>query len=338
MLRLLIITIAFAFSGTAQARQYDWQDYQAELNWSAELAYAASDFADLLSDRWLIAQEGYLLESGDITEDEAVAEITGIIERREQMYVGFTGLFERLLENKPATGEVGIDEKIDAIVSATEALLTEAEQAFALDALMAEHFRALPDELSQRDFAADLRMDQAAAEVYLADRRLWLLFSDDQQFLHRAIRTNIEFTESHNRLRAIEAAFQTGNTDQIPALAAELRDHAQRMHRLAGRYAQFASATAARWQSELEAGVERPEHYRASIALAEAYAGLFEAHENAVPVLMEMMAASLQATSLENFQDRVDVPSATFLGVFSDITENGMAVDDAQARLDALFE
>jgi hypothetical protein len=338
MLRLLIITVAFAFSGTARAQQYDWQDYQDELNWSAELAYAASDFADLLSDRWLIAQEGYLLEAGDVTEDEAVAEMTEIIEQREQMYVGFTGLFERLLENKPATGETVIDEQIDAIVAATEAFLTEAEQAFALDALMAEHFRALPEELVRQDFAAELRTDQAAAEVYLADRRLWLLFSYDQQFLHRAIRTNIAFTESYNRVRGIEAAFQTGNADQIPELAAELRDHAQRMHRLAGRYAQFASATAARWQSELEAGVERPGHHRASIALAEAYVGLFEAHENAGPLLMEMMAASQQARDLEDFQSRVERPATAFIQVFSEITQNSIAVDDAQARLDALFE
>lgn len=340
MLRLLIITIAYAlaFSGTARAQQYDWQDYQAELGWASELSYATSDFADQLADRWMIAQEGYLLEAGDVTEDEAVAEITAIIEQREQMFARFTNLFERLLENKPSTGEADLDEQIDAIVTATEAFLAEAEQAFALDARMAEHFRALPDDLVRQDFAAELLTDQAAAEVYLADRRLWLLFSDDQQFLHRAILTNIAFTESYNRVRAIEAVFQTGNVDQIPLLAAELRDHAQRMHRLAGRYAQFASATAARWQSELEAGVERPDHHRASIALAEAYVGLFEAHENAGPLLMEMMAASQQARDLEDFQSRVERPATAFIQVFSEITQNSIAVDDAQARLDALFE
>ncbi|MEE2565245.1 hypothetical protein [Hyphobacterium marinum] len=338
MLRLAALVIFVFGNVEAAAQQYDWQDYQSELSWSGELSYTISDFADQLSDRWQIAQEGYLLEAGDITEAEASATIADIIEQRERMYAEFTAQIEFLLEQEPSTGDARLDSGIDAVASASRMFLVEAEQAFALDARMAEHFRSFPEELERQDAAANLTTARTAADVYLANSRLWLLFTDDQQFLHRGLIADIEFTECQNRLRAIEAVFQTGNVEQVPVLASELRDHAERLNRLSRSYGNFASMTATRWRSELNEDNDRPDQHQASIELAEAYAELFEAYEATAPLFMSMMSISRQATGLDEFLGHMDEPQAEFFDAFQAISRTSSAVDDAQARLDAFYE
>ena len=338
MLRLLIIIIAFAFSGTALAQQYDWQNYQVELKWAERLSYTVSDFADQLADRWTISQEGYLLEAGDVTEEEAVEEVARIVAQRARMYERFTGEIESLLTNKPVTSDGDLNSSLDNVAEAANAFLDDAALSFALDARLAENFQEIPHDLERDDLLAELSAERAAANVFLAERRLRLQFVDQGQFLHHVIRASIELTESQNLLKEIDAAYQRDVPAPVSEFASELRDHVQRLHRIANTNGVFASSTGARWQSELDAGVDRPDQHEASIALALAFATLFDSYERATPILMEMMADSLQAEGLEDFQNRMNEHRPELNQAYLDITANGRALDEAQARLDVLFE
>ena len=337
MLRLLIIIIAFAFSGTALAQQYDWQDHPAEITWSSEVVQRVDEMTDDLADRWEYVSIGSRLDHEQTSEETARNEAEEIRRARAFHFEQQKTALENLLTRRPEAEIDAINEALGYISSAVDAFMSLAEDSFAHEDELATSLGIIESEFYGILYAAELEADRAADEVYIAERRFWLLFVPDAAPTAFAIHADVAFVEATNGLRSIEAAFQLGEAESVHQLGGELREISLRLSRLS-RAAKFrAQHFESAWSDEATRHSDDDFVNAAAIALMGAYSELFEVYDAAASVFMMQMSMSVQSETLEQFHEGSAELSEAFDDMFIDVSAAREAVEFAFESLHAAY-
>jgi len=337
MWRLLITIIAFAFSGTAFAQQYDWQDYQAETAWSYEVVQLVSEMTEDLADRWHYVSIGNRLERGQTSEDAARNEAEEIRRARASLFESQKAALENLLDQRPETEIEALHAVLGNISAAVDDFIKLADDSFAYEEELAAALGIIEPEFYGILYAAELQADRAADEVYIADRRFWLLLVIDAAPAAFAIHSDIAFVEAINLLRSIEAAFQLEEAESVRGLARELRETALRLSRLSRTARLRAQNLESAWSDETSRYSDDNSVNAAAIALMVAYSELFEVYNTAASVFMTQMSMSVRSETLEQFHQGSADLSESFDDILINVSEAREAVEFAFESLHAAY-